>query len=97
MTRPNFDAVLIGELRRRVIEHNEAGGTRVKLGELKAIYIHNFRDRNPGARAIDAVDQYLAGLVGVSDTSERPGQPDDHVNDGPGQSPWQWSLPLARP
>jgi hypothetical protein len=59
MPRPIYDAGIINDLRRRVIEHNEAGGVPVKLGELKKIYGNNFLGENPKTSAFNSVDTYL--------------------------------------
>jgi hypothetical protein len=71
-----MDAALIGEFRRRVIYHNEAGGERVKLGELKKIYVENFSGANPAMQAMDSVDRHLAELNKVTGSVERLDKPE---------------------
>lgn len=69
--RPTFDATLIGELRQRVISHNEAHpDAKVKLGELRKLYERNFRRSNPGARAMQHVDRQLEELAKADEFDE---------------------------
>lgn len=63
--RAQFSPAVIGELRYRVIQHNEAlGGDdgRVKLGELKHLYKRWFGGRNPHLHALEKIDKHLEGL-----------------------------------
>ncbi len=69
--RPTFDAALIGELRSRVIRHNEAHPqARAKLGDLIKAYERGFRRTNPGARAMEKVDTLLDTLAKADDFDE---------------------------
>ncbi len=73
--RPTFDAALIADLRHRVIEHNERHPTaRAKLGDLRKVYERNFRRSNPGARAMNHVEQHLDRLA-KSETFEEDKHP----------------------
>lgn len=64
MARPTFTAELIHDLRLRVISHNEAHpSAKTKLGDLRKEYVQGYRRSNPGQRAMQRVDAYLAGLA----------------------------------
>lgn len=73
--RPTFDAALIGDLRQRVISHNEAHpGAKAKLGDLIKAYERGYRRSNPGVRAMEKVDGMLNRLAKADefDESEHP-------------------------
>lgn len=64
MTRPLIDAEVIGELRLRVIRHNEVGrGPKTRLEELKRVYRQGWRGQKPQAAAMNHVDRYLKRLA----------------------------------
>ncbi|MDT8351886.1 hypothetical protein [Roseomonas mucosa] len=64
MTRPLIDAEVIGELRLRVIRHNEVGrGPKTRLEELKRVYRQGWRGQKPRAAAMNHVDRYLKRLA----------------------------------
>lgn len=63
--RAQFSPAVIGELRHRVIAHNEALGKdegRVKLGELKHLYKRWFGGRDPHHHALNKIDKHLTSL-----------------------------------
>ncbi len=64
MSRPVYSPEVIWELRRRVMDHNEACApdARVKLGELKTIFGKGWRGAQPYAHALSKVDSYLSDL-----------------------------------
>jgi hypothetical protein len=72
--RPTFTDKLIGELRERLIAHNErareAGAPLVKLSQLKDVYGRNFRRKNPEVRAMQKVEGYLDDLAKAGNFDE---------------------------
>ena len=71
MARVHFNADLIADLRRRVIEHNQGVGEEgraTKLEELKKLYKRAYQKAkgpNPGAKAMAKVDAFLSDLAKV--------------------------------
>jgi ElaB/YqjD/DUF883 family membrane-anchored ribosome-binding protein len=63
MSRPVFDAETIGELRQRVMAHNEAGHARTGLTDLKKIFARGWAGDEPKTRALGQVDRHLARLA----------------------------------
>jgi hypothetical protein len=63
MSRPDFNAAVIDDLRRRVIAHNDACESKVKLGDLKKLYTSGFKGPRPTDRAMQKVDDHLSGLA----------------------------------
>lgn len=64
MTRPLIDTEVIGELRLRVIRHNEVGrGPKTRLEELKRVYRQGWRGQKPRVAAMNHVDRYLKRLA----------------------------------
>lgn len=69
MARVHFNAHLIADLRRRVIEHNQGvgdDGRATKLEELKKLYRRAYQKAkgpNPGAKAMAKVDAFLSDLT----------------------------------
>lgn len=59
MARARFTPEVIAELRARVIAHNEAGGQRVRLEELKKAYAKGHRGPRGHHAALGAVDKLL--------------------------------------
>jgi len=58
--RPHFDSNLIGELRNRVIQHNQAHPSApVKLQELRKLYSSAHQGRTPGVTAMAKIDSHL--------------------------------------
>jgi hypothetical protein len=98
MSRPDFTAATIGDLRERVIAHNSRdGATPVKLGALKAVYIKGWSGRDPAKSALAKVDAHLGALAKAEDFNDA-----DHprANDGKfsggngGGKPPSASIPL---
>lgn len=87
MPRPRFTADLIGELRHRVIAHNQGGHAPVKLQALKDVYSRHYRGRNPEAHAMAKVDAHLAGLAkagGEFDEAKHPRKQDGEFSGNAG-------------
>jgi hypothetical protein len=74
LSKPNFTAEIINDLRAQVIAHNQAHpDAAVKLGDLKKVYQNGFRGRDPEARAGQAVGRHLASLAKSGfDAAEHP-------------------------
>lgn len=64
MARVKFTADLLQDLRLRAANHNKAHPeAATKLGDLKKLYEREYQGDNPGRRAMNAVDAYLAELA----------------------------------
>jgi hypothetical protein len=73
LSKPKFTAAIIADLRDRVTTHNQANPVmRAKLGDLKKVYVEQYRGATPAVRALRKVDEYLDQLVKASF------DPDDH-------------------
>jgi hypothetical protein len=75
MPRPHFDATLIGELRNRVVAHNQRTPSALaKLGHVKRIYEKAYSGPTPHERALAKVDAHLNDLAkaGEFDDAEHP-------------------------
>ena len=73
MARVHFNASIIGDLRRLVMQHNQGtlpGGRTTKLEELKKVYSQGYKRAkgpNPGATAMAKVQGFLGTLAKAED------------------------------
>lgn len=69
--RPHFDSNLIGELRNRVIQHNQAHpDAPVRLQVLRKLYASAYQGKTPGVKAMAKIDSYLLAKSGGDDFDE---------------------------
>jgi hypothetical protein len=99
MSRPDFNAAIISDLRGRVIAHNSTHPTQVKLGTLKAVYTAGWNDPHRGRRgraqsALAKVDSHLNALAKAEEFDPTK-HPRDHGKFS--SSPGAAAAPAAKP